>query len=118
MSERDEELLQRLRDSVSERVEAQDAATRSRLNQARQRALGELDRRRRVTVAGPLVGAAAALALAVVIWQRPDPGDGFAPLVEEGLEFEWLLAEDSVEMIEDYEFYALIDALELVENSG
>ncbi|MEO0996315.1 MAG: hypothetical protein AAFX58_02245 [Pseudomonadota bacterium] len=118
MSERDEELLQRLRDSVDERVAAQDAATRSRLNRARQRALGELGRRRRVTVAGPLVGAAAALALAVVIWQRPDTAAGLAPPAGEGLEFEWLLAGDSVEMIEDYEFYALVDALELVENSG
>lgn len=93
-------------------VDEMDAATHSRLNQARHAASSEVSRNR-LRIGGwspwvPATGVAAAAAVAVVMWntsQQVDPGMTFAPLAEVS-DFEILLDEDSLEMLEDLEFYA------------
>jgi len=92
-----------------------DGATASRLNRARQAALGAMPRRR----AGPAwlvpaVSTAAVGALAVGLWfnRGAEPGlpAGPAPVVESAADMDLLLAADSLEMLEDLEFYAWLDA--------
>ncbi len=95
-------------------VERLDAATLSRLNQGRHRALAELQRSpgmaqwRRLA---PVMGVAAAALVAVLLVRGPATVD----VVEEAItasDFEMLLQEDSIEMFEDLEFYSLLDAVD------
>jgi hypothetical protein len=94
-------------------ADALDAATRSRLNQARQRALDELRPRRRVA---PWLWPAAAMAVvAVVVTLLPGPpgSDLAGPWTVAVADLEILLpgaAPADLEMIEDLEFYAWLDA--------
>lgn len=90
-----------------------DAATASRLNRARQAALAEMPRQRR---GGPwlvpALSTAAVGALAIGLWlnrgaELPAPA---APAVESAADMDLLLADDSLEMLEDLEFYAWLDA--------
>lgn len=110
-------LERRAKAAFDESVDALDAAALSRLNRARQRALEELPRRR--TRTGWLPAAAtAALAVAVfAVWigREPaltpgSPGTPAAPVAAlgpsaEADDLEILLAEDSLEMLEELEFY-------------
>jgi hypothetical protein len=114
----------RLRESAAEL----DAATQSRLNRARQRALEELTDKRGVRTGWMVpVGVAAAAAIVVVgVWQSDGtPGgsmqtlpataeqlDDFELLLDDGL-----LDEDDLEMIEDLEFFAWL-ATEDLEAAG
>lgn len=89
-------------------VDRLDAATLSQLNRGRHRALAEL----RTTSGGwlrwvPAAGfATAALVVAMVI--LPGPADiGSVPAAVTDMEI--LLGEDSIEMLEDLEFYSWID---------
>jgi hypothetical protein len=77
MSEEERSLLERKsRSAFDASVEAQDAATRSRLARARRAALEELDRRRLGSAAAWLpAGAAAAALVAALLWQRDDAGE-------------------------------------------
>lgn len=103
-----------------------DAATRSRLNRARQAALAELQPRRlaaRPAWAG--LGVAAALLLAVALrggWlNAPAPAPLSAGVDPGAPDFEMLLADDSLEMLEDLDFYAWLAVAELeppVESAG
>ncbi len=122
MSDNDFEskLAERLRASSEEL----DAATRSRLNQARQRALDEF-RRSRTTASGwwlPAGAVAAAALFALILWQGNIPRPGGVEFPQEiasieesvdsvSLEMELLLNDGDLEMFEDFEFYvALTDA--------
>jgi hypothetical protein len=102
------ELLRRSADDI-------DAATASRLNRARQAALAAMPGRRpgRAWLL-PALSTAAVGALAVGLWlnRSPDPGPpaGPAPAVESAADLDLLLAADSLEMLEDLEFYAWLDA--------
>jgi len=89
-----------------ESVERMDGATRSRLNQARHAALAEAGARPAVGIQWA-TGVAAAGLVAVLVWtgDRP-PEDAGAPAVAD---IEILLTEDSLEMLEDLEFYSWID---------
>lgn len=113
----DEQLQQLMRDAIEQRTESLDAATQSKLNQARQRALDELDTgRSRSFGTLPLAGAtAAAVVIAVVIATRVDfgPQGSSAPAMAEVAadDFELLLAGDDLDMIEDYEFYEVLEVL-------
>jgi hypothetical protein len=102
------ELLRRSADDI-------DGATASRLNRARQAALGEMPGRR----AGPgwlvpALSTAAVGALAVGLWLNrsaaPELPAGPATVVESAGDMDLLLAADSLEMLEDLEFYAWLDA--------
>lgn len=106
---------ERAKQRFGESVERLDAATLSRLNRNRQVALAEATARGpgvRWSTWAPLTGAAAAAAIAAVLIVQPsgvdmpDAGDSAAT------DFEILLGDDSLEMIEDLEFYSWIDVAE------
>ena len=100
-------------------VERLDAATLSRLNQGRQQALQEI---RDTGTAGqwarwvPAGGLAAAAVVAVVVWQGM-PVEHSAPAAGTATDFEIMLSEDSLDMLEDLEFYSWIDTAN-IETSG
>lgn len=94
-----------------ESVDQLDAATLSKLNQSRHRALEEL-----TTGPSPLwrwapaVGVTAAVLVAVLVTL---PGQQRIDAMPESMaDMEILLGEDSIEMFEDLEFYTFIDMLE------
>jgi negative regulator of sigma E activity len=100
-----------------------DATTRSRLNQARQRALAEVAapiwQRAGWPAAATAVGVAAGVAaVAVVVLRDAPPGtEAPAPVAaalpaEAPADLELLLApaDEELEMVEDLEFYAFLDA--------
>ena len=96
-------------------VEQLDAATLSRLNQGRHKALQE------VHAAGPAGqwarwvpagGLAAAAVVAVVVWQGT-PVEHSAPAAGSAADFEIMLSEESLDMLEDLEFYSWIDTANL-----
>ena len=102
-----------------ESVDKLDGETLSRLNRSRHAALAELERTR---LAGhwarwvPATGLAAAAVVAVVIWQG-NTVDATLPANGSATDFELLLGEDSLEMIEDLEFYSWIEPSEF-ESGG
>jgi hypothetical protein len=100
-------------------VERLDAATLSRLNQGRQKALEEV---RAAGPAGqwarwvPAGGVVAAAVVAVVVWQGV-PVEHSAPAANSAADFEIMLSEDSLDMLEDLEFYSWIDTASLGSDS-
>ncbi|MDH4072843.1 MAG: hypothetical protein OEV41_07040 [Gammaproteobacteria bacterium] len=86
-----------------------DGATQSKLTRARHEALAELAAPRPAWAQWvPATGVAAAAVLAVVMWTGgPSVNDLAAPEVASDMEI--LLTEDSLEMLEDLEFYSWID---------
>ena len=100
-----------------ESVEGLDAETRSRLNRGRQAALAELGPGRPVWLQWvPAVGVAAVAIFAVVLWSGNQPPGEIAPTVS-ATDFEILLNEDSLEMLEDLEFYSWIELAEQIDES-
>lgn len=94
-------------------VSALDAATLSQLNRSRQAALAELSvssRRPRWAILTPAAGAAAAVLIAVMIMRSP----GGPELIEAPTsDFEMLLGEESIDMLEDLEFYSWLESADL-----
>ncbi len=101
-------LEERSRELFEESVERIDARTRSRLNQARQRALAEMNKGsgRRFWLAAPLGGLAVAALIALILirpgGQASRPDDAAAWLDD----IEIVADADSFELIRDVEFYA------------
>ena len=95
-----------------------DGKTLSRLNRGRQAAIAELDRRRsRFARWLPATGVAAAATIAVVMVMRgPAIEDLASP--ENISDMEILLTEDSLEMLEDLEFYSWIELAEPEVSEG
>ena len=95
-----------------ESVAELDGETLSRLNRGRQAALAELENRRpRLARWLPATGVAAAAVIAVVIVARgPAIEDVAVPASVTDMEI--LLTEDSLEMLEDLEFYSWIELAE------
>lgn len=93
-----------------------DGATASRLNRARQAALGARPARRWASGGRvPALSAAAVGALAVGLWLArengpPAPSLPPAGAAESAADLELLLAGDNLEMLEDLEFYTWLDA--------
>lgn len=109
----DERLQQQAKTLFDNSVEELDAATLSRLNQGRHKALEELQRPGLVAWGrwAPVAGVAAAAVVAVVMINGPGgevPSDGAVTVAD----FEMLLEADSLEMLEDLEFYSLLDAVD------
>ncbi len=107
-------LEQRSRELFEDSVNRLDAHTRSRLNQARQHALNELNkgRSRRYWLAAPLGGLAAAVLIAVLLINSRDTS---APTAESTAlpldDFDIVADADSLELLQDVEFYSwLADA--------
>ena len=92
-----------------ESVERLDGEAQSRLNRARHAALAELGTGRSIWVQwAPAAGVAAAAVLAIVLWTGNPVSDEISvPAVASDMEI--LLTEDSLEMLEDLEFYSWID---------
>lgn len=114
----EKELTARSKALFDDSVERLDAATLSRLNQGRQKALQEI---RETGSAGewarwvPAGGLAAAAVVAVVVWQGA-PVEHDAPAAGTATDFEIMLSEDSLDMFEDLEFYSWIDTANVEPN--
>ena len=105
----DRAFAEKAKQLFDEGVEGLDGETRSRLNRGRQAALEELKSGRPVWVQWtPAAGVAAAAVVAVVLWTGNLPVDELTPETSAS-DFEILLTEDSLEMLEDLEFYSWIN---------
>ena len=111
MSKSDDKFADKAKSLFDDSVDSLDAATLSKLNQGRHRALEEL-------TAGPsplwrwapAAGVTAAVLVAVLVTL---PGEQVIETMPASVaDMEILLGEDSIEMLEDLEFYAFIDMLE------
>lgn len=118
MKKTDEQFSSEAKAAFDESVDALDAATLSKLNRGRQRALEELERPgRRWSTWAPATGVAAAVLVAVMIAQSPVSIDA-TELPAAVADMEILLGEDSIEMLENLEFYSWLDAAELDGDVG
>ena len=101
-----------------ESVERLDAATLSRLNQGRHRALAEAEKSgsyRQWLRWAPATVVAAAAVVAVMVMNGPSPA-----VTDDALtvtDFEMLLEEDSLEILDDLEFYSWLEIADL-ETAG
>ena len=102
-----DELHSKAKQLFDDSVDGLDAATLSRLNRGRHEALAEAGRRRTLVRWAPAGGLAAAAVVAVVMVQSPDVTE--APPGSTAADFEILLGEDSLDMLEDLEFYDWLD---------
>ena len=99
-------------------VDRLDAATLSRLNQGRHAAIDALQGSRPVGAWGrwvPATGVAAAVLVAVMVVRGPNAVD--LPMVSV-TDFEILLEGESLEMLEDLEFYSWLEASDLEMNGN
>ena len=116
--QKDDELFEaKAKRLFDDSVQAIDGQMQSRLNRGRQQALAELRRRRAVNVLGvwaPATGVAAAAVVAVMLWSGNRPPAEMTP-PSSATDLEILLNEDSLEMLEELEFYSWI---ELDEDAG
>ncbi len=116
MKKSDEDFGRQAKEAFDASVDRLDAATLSKLNRGRQAALAELDRPvRQWSRWVPATGVAAAVAVAVVVMQSPTPVNQLPTAVTD---MEILLGEDSIEMLEDLEFYSWIDTVDLEADVG
>ena len=111
----EKQLAEQAKALFDDSVERLDAAMLSRLNQGRQQALQEI----RDTGSGgewarwvPAGGIAAAAVVAVVVWQGVSV-EHSAPAAGTATDFEIMLSEDSLDMLEDLEFYSWMDTASL-----
>lgn len=114
-TDRDDEVLSAQAKAVFDRsVDRLDAATLSRLNQSRHRALEHAGKRRSAMALqrwAPATGLAAAALVAVAVWTtNEEPAPSVSPTVATDLEI--ILELDEFEMLEDLEFYSWIDLAE------
>lgn len=118
----DAQFAERSKTLFDDSVKSLDAATLSKLNQGRQAALAEVADKAPGSAWlrwMPASGLAAAAVIAVIMMQGgPDP----VPAIPDtaATDFEMLLGDDSLEMIEELEFYSWIDLAELetLDNVG
>lgn len=99
------------REVYRESLDGIDAATRSRLTQARHQALEALPKRRATTLRWLPAGAVAAAV--VMAWLLV--GSGPSNISQSDADIEILLAEAELELLEELEFYAWIDELNELE---
>lgn len=111
-TDRDQKFVGRLRRRLME-GEALDARTRSRLNQARQEALAELDRPGRAFMTAPggwlTAGGAVAAGVVVALLLRQGGLGPVAPGYLPADDMEIILSEGELELYDDLEFYAWVD---------
>ena len=112
----DKQLVENAQKAFAESVEQLDAATLSKLNRGRQAAIAE------ISTTGsaygwlrwmPATGLAAAAIIAVVMLQGPATVNLPDGSEAAATDFEILLGDDSLEMIEELEFYSWIDVADL-----
>ena len=118
MSKADDTFDKQVKATFDESVDKLDAATLSRLNRSRHEALAELQRPgRQWSHWMPATGVVAAVLVAVMMLQRPTAVDDF-PAASNVTDREIRLGEDSIEMLEDLEFYSWIDAADMDSDVG
>ena len=109
MKETDEELAANAKRAFDQSVERLDAATLSRLNRGRQAALAAAGSGRRAWIRW-MPATAAAVLLAVFAVRAPVDDDAMSAPASD---LEILLGEESIEMLEDLEFYSWLDTQDL-----
>lgn len=102
-----DELEARAKRLFDDSVDELDAATLSRLNRGRHEALARAGGRRPLMRWAPAGGLATAAIVAVVMVQSP--GVVETPPGSTAADFEILLSEDSLDMLEELEFYDWLD---------
>jgi len=117
MKKSDERITQEAKTLFDASVDKLDGATLSTLNQSRQRALAEAHARPTQWLRWVPAAGMAAASLLVVMMILPDPAN-IRPVPAEVADMEILLGEDSIEMLEDLEFYEWIDMLEQENDVG
>ncbi len=116
MKQTDEDFSRTAKEAFDTSVDRLDAATLSRLNRGRHAALAELQHpARHWSRWAPATGVAAALVVAIVVLQTPTSVEELPTAVTD---MEILLGEDSIEMLEDLEFYSWIDTVDLDGDVG
>ena len=117
MNRTDEQLARQAKEAFDESVDKLDAATLSRLNRGRQAALAEAAHHtgRYWLRWMPATGAAAAVLL--LIFSLRGPGDVGA-ISAPATDIDILLGEESIEMIEDLEFYSWLATQEFEGDVG
>ena len=118
----DERFADQAKELFDDSVERLDAATLSQLNQRRQAALAEVSNEGSRVRWGrwlPAAGVTAAAVVAVVMMQG-QPVVDVDPTIEAATDFEILISEDNLDMIEELEFYAWLEivAEESADNVG
>jgi len=117
MDRSDEKVVQEAKALFDDSVDGLDGATLSTLNRSRHRALEEAGGYHPALWRWvPVTGVAVAVLVGVMVMQ-PDTG-GVEALPASVDDMEILLGEDSIEMLENLEFYALFDALEQDDDVG
>ena len=116
-SRNNEDFAEQAKTMFDDSVDRLDGATLSRLNQGRQQALAELHRSsgRRWLQLAPAAGVAAAAAVVVIMMNGTAtnlPTDDTVTASD----FEMLLEADSLEMLEDLEFFSLLDEVDAESN--
>lgn len=115
---KNEQIEDRAKTLFDESVERLDAATLSRLNQGRHKALDELRRAENTVSWGrwlPAAGVAAVAVVTVMVMRGPDDVTDDPVTASD---FEMLLETDSLEMFEDLEFYTLLDEVDQESNGN
>jgi len=111
MNKTDEQLTRQAKEAFDKSVDGLDAATLSRLNRSRQAALGEAARPGREWLRWvPATGVAVATLLVMLTLRGPADLDVIAA---PATDLEILLSEESIEMLEELEFYSWLDTQEL-----
>ena len=105
-----DELLENIRAELDTSAEAVDAATRSKITQARHRALEVQTEPVRVNKLAPLGAALAVCVLVALVSLAPDPGLEPGPGLSE---LELLSNVEDLELLEELEFYEWLDEYEL-----
>lgn len=107
MTDHEDELLKNARAALDRSVENIDAATASRITQARHAALDAAgSRSRNVWVPAAAAVAASAAIVAVIVTRAPEEA---APMLDD---LELIAAPDDPELYRDLEFYAWLDTHE------
>ena len=118
MNEQHDAFEKQLKETFDDSVDALDGATLSKLNRSRHEALAQLQNpRHQWSRWMPATGAAAAILIAVAVLQTPSAIDDVAG-ISTVTDMEILLGEDSIEMLEDLEFYSWIDMAEAEGDVG
>ncbi len=110
----------RAKNVFDQSVQALDAETRSRLNRGRHEALAHVASgvsHRQWMRWAPATGVAAAAVVAVVVLTGRPPDDELIPLASAS-DFEILLDEESLEMLEELEFYSWLDLEGEMDGNG
>ena len=107
MKKTDEPISKRAKQAFDKSVDELDAATLSRLNRGRHAALAEAGRPQQAWLRWmPATGVAAAALLAIFMLQGPADIEA---ITAPASDLEILLGEESIEMLEDLEFYSWLD---------